>query len=227
MSEHTEASAGSPSPWRGVLPAPRMSPRLFTAIDVAATGVFGLEGGVAAARAGFDLLGVVVVAFIVALGGGILRDVLLGDTPPAAFRSPLRVVVALASGALAFGAALAWDGVPAGPLVVLDAVGLALFAVTGAQKASEHGMSLWIVGALGTLTATGGGIIRDMLLGQVPAVLSESIYGTAALAGSVLAGGMLRSPALRPFAVLAGFLVCLILRLAAYFGGWELPRLTI
>lgn len=219
------SDAAPTTAWERADRAIRPRPRLFAAIDIAATGVFGLEGGIAAAQAGLDVLGIAVVGFVVALGGGILRDLLLGDAPPAAFRSPARIVVALLSALLAFAIALQWDAIPAAPIAVLDAVGLALFAVTGAQKAAEHGASLWVVAALGTLTATGGGVIRDVLLGRTPFVLSESVYGTAALAGALVTGVLLRFTGLRRVALLAGFLVCLLLRLAAYFLHWELPRI--
>ncbi|MGX1934603.1 trimeric intracellular cation channel family protein [Microbacterium resistens] len=210
---------------RRVRDVPGLPPRVFDAIDVAATGLFGLEGALAAAHAGLDVLGVVVVGFLVALGGGILRDVLLGDLPPAAFRSPVRIVVALAAAVLAFVAFATIDTVPTALLAVLDAVGMALFAVTGAQKAVEHGMSLWVVGVLGTLTATGGGILRDVLLRRTALVLSESVYGTAALLGAVLTGVLLRTMPLPRLALLLGFVSAAALRIAAYFGDWQLPRI--
>ncbi|KTR99647.1 membrane protein, partial [Microbacterium testaceum] len=101
---------------------------------MAATALFGLEGAAAAAHAGFDLLGVVVVGLIVALAGGVLRDVLLGDLPPAALRTPSRIVAGLTGALVAFVFIEVVDAFPVLPLQILDAIGLALFAVTGAQK---------------------------------------------------------------------------------------------
>ena len=131
--------------------------RLYSVVDHAATALFAVEGATAGILAGLDLLGVLVVGFCTALAGGILRDVLLGDLPPAAFRSPSRIVVAL--GAAAFTCLIAGelDIVPATLIAVFDAAGLALFAVTGAQKALDHHSNGLVVVILGALTATGGG----------------------------------------------------------------------
>lgn len=202
-----------------------MSARLVDAVDVAATGVFAVQGAAAAANAGFDLLGVVVVGFIVALAGGILRDVLLGDLPPAAFASRIRIIVALAAALLTFGLDVVIDEFPVGLLSTADAIGLALFAVLGAEKAVARGANLWVVAALGTISATGGGLLRDIILQRVPFVLSQSVYGTAALAGAVVTGILLRYTRARGWALVAGFAVALALRLLALAFDWQLPRL--
>ncbi|MET0735834.1 MAG: trimeric intracellular cation channel family protein [Microbacterium sp.] len=205
---------------------PRMSRRLFDGIDIAATALFAVEGAAAAAHAGFDLLGVIVVGFLVALAGGIIRDILLGDLPPAAFGSPARIVVALGASLAAFLALGLVDAFPVLLLSTLDAIGLALFAVTGAQKAYEHGANLWVMTALGAVTATGGGVVRDLLLDRTPFVLSESVYGTAAIAGA-LATGILLTTTRRPRLALAvGFSVAFALRMLAVVFAWQLPRIA-
>ncbi|MET0734541.1 MAG: TRIC cation channel family protein [Microbacterium sp.] len=204
---------------------PRLSTRLFDGIDIAATGLFAIEGAAAAAHAGLDLLGVVVVGFIVALAGGILRDVLLGDLPPAAFRSPARIIVAVAAALLTFFVLGAVDAFPVIVLSTLDAIGLALFAVTGAQKAYEHGHNLWVVTALGAVTATGGGVIRDLLLDRTPFVLSESVYGTAAVAGSLATGILLKTTRMPRLALAVGFAVAFGVRMLAIVFDWQLPRI--
>lgn len=186
--------------------------------------MFGVEGAAAAANAGLDLLGVVVVGFTVALAGGILRDLLLGDAPPAALRSPGRIITALVAGLATFAFVDAVDVIPQRPLELLDAVGLALFAVSGAEKAFEHGANLWVVTMLAGITATGGGLIRDVLLDRTPVVLSESVYGTAALAAGLATGLVLTASGRPRTALWAGFSVGFLLRTAAILFGWQLPR---
>lgn len=204
---------------------PRLSARAFNAIDLAATALFGIEGAVAATQAGLDLLGVIVVGFIVALAGGIIRDVLLGDLPPAALRSPSRIATALAAalGTFIFLGAVA--AIPPLVMSTLDAVGLALFAVTGAQKAFEHRSNLWVITILGAVTATGGGVVRDLLLDRTPYVLSESVYGTAALAGALATGIVLMSTRRPRLALGVGFAVAFTLRMLAVAFDWQLPRI--
>lgn len=198
--------------------------RLFDAIDVAATALFAIEGAAAAAHAGLDVLGVVVVGFVVALAGGILRDVLLGDLPPAAFRSPLRIVVALSAAVAAFLVLTVVDATPPLLLTTLDALGLALFAVTGAEKAFARGANLWVVTILGGVTAAAGGVMRDLLLDRTPLVLSASVYGTAALAGALVCGILLRYTRMPRLALAAGFAVAFGLRMVAVAFDWQLPR---
>ncbi|MET0297394.1 MAG: TRIC cation channel family protein [Microbacterium sp.] len=206
-------------------PRPRLARRAFDAIDIAATALFGIEGAAAAAHAGLDLLGVVAVGFIVALAGGILRDVLLGDLPPAAFRSPSRIVAALAAALTTFVVLGVVDRIPELLLTTMDAVGLALFAVTGAQKAAERGANLWVVTILGAVTATGGGAVRDIILDRTPYVFSESVYATAALAGALAVGILLRTTRRTALALWVGFGVVFVLRMLAVLLGWELPRI--
>ncbi|MFB7845362.1 trimeric intracellular cation channel family protein [Microbacterium sp. NPDC056052] len=206
---------------------PAVSARLFDIVDIVATGLFAVEGAAAAAHAGLDLLGVLVVGFIVALAGGILRDVLLGDLPPAAFSSRIRIIVALGASLVTFGVLTAIDEIPPLALAAADAVGLALFAVGGAEKAAARGANLWVVAALGTMTATGGGLVRDIILNRVPFVLSQSVYGAAALAGALTTGILLRWTRARALALVAGFAVAFLLRMLAVIFDWHLPRLVV
>ncbi len=198
----------------------------YLVADVAATALCGFEGALAAANAHFDLFGIAIIGFATALVGGILRDVLLGDLPPAAFRSPARIVAALLGSAAAFLHDLAGAGLPREAIQFVDAGALALFAVTGAEKAAARGSNLWVVGLLGTMTAAGGGIVRDVLLNRVPLILTADVYATAAAAGSVAVGIALKLR-VRPLpAMAAGFVVCLGLRILAILLHWELPRLA-
>lgn len=205
---------------------PTVNERAIDIADIVATGLFAAEGAAAAARAGLDVLGIVVVGFVVALAGGILRDVLLGDLPPAAFSSRVRIVVALGAALGTFGVMSVVDAIPVIVLATADAMGLALFAAAGADKAAERGANLWVVAALGTITATGGGLVRDLILDRVPFVLSQSVYGTAALAGAVTTGVLLRYTRVRTGAILVGAGVAFLLRMLAVVFEWSLPRFT-
>ena len=209
-------------------PLDRVRPtgRALDAVDVAATFLFAVEGAMAGIQTGtVDLLGVLVVGFCTALVGGILRDTLLGDLPPAAFRSSSRILVAAAGGLVAV---LAWrlvNGIPEAVLLTMDAACLSLFAVTGAAKALEHRMSWIVVLVLGTMTGVGGGVVRDLLLNRVPLVLSADVYASAALGG--IGVMLLLRRARMPLvpALWAGFVVCLALRLLAVAYGWSLAVL--
>lgn len=186
---------------------PSLGARAFATLDILATAVRGVEGAALAAHAGFDLLGVVVVGFVTAVVGGMLRDVLLGDLPPAALRSPSRIAVALAASAATFVLLRLVDDVPSTVLLTLDGVGLALFAVIGAQKASAHGASLWVVVAVGVVAATGGGVVRDILLGHTPVLLTDAVYGGAAALGALVTGVLLVTTKRAHLSIVAGF-VC-------------------
>ncbi len=146
--------------------------------------VFALSGGLVAARRGMDLFGAVVLALVAGLGGGVIRDVLLGATPPA----NLSNVWALGLGTLAGVVAFYWDlGVDRfrRAVLVLDAGGLGLFTVNGAVTALTAGAPPLAAVFLGLLTGIGGGVLRDLLSGQVPVVLQDDIYALPSLAGSV------------------------------------------
>lgn len=152
--------------------------RVVLVADLAGTAVFAVEGAIAAMRAQLDLLGVLVIAFIVALGGGVTRDLLIGATPPKAVADWRYPALAFAMGGLAFvlhAQVLSWSG---STLIVLDAAGLALFAVAGAQKALNFGISPFVAMLMGTITGVGGGVIRDIVLARVPVVLQADLYAS-------------------------------------------------
>ncbi|RAO78420.1 hypothetical protein CA260_09705 [Dyella jiangningensis] len=194
--------------------------------DLAGTMVFAIEGAHAAIRAGLDLLGVLVLSFVVALGGGIIRDLLIGATPPSAIRDWRYPVLAFVAGLATFLLHLQVESVPAALLTTLDAVGLALFAVAGAEKALDFNIHPFMATLMGAMTGCGGGVIRDMLLARVPVVLVADIYASAAWAGAavVVVGRRFScSPAL---AAALGFVACFLLRMAAVRFGWQLPRIA-
>jgi uncharacterized membrane protein YeiH len=196
---------------------------MVLALDLAGTFAFAVLGALMAARRGLDLFGVLVVAFVASCFGGIARDLLIGAVPPAALTSWAYVGVSTLAGVIAFwgGGAM---GRAIGPLRLLDAAGLAFFAVAGAQKALAFGLDPLMAALLGMLTGIGGGMARDVLLAQVPDVLKPTeIYALAALAGAgvVALGAALSLPAV-PVAI-AGGALCFGLRLLALQFGWRLP----
>ena len=200
------------------------SDTLLLAVDFAGTFVFAMEGGMAAARANLDLLGVMVLAFATALGGGIIRDLLIGAVPPGAISNWRYAAIAFAGGFSVFLFYQFVEEIPPSLLMVLDAAGLGLFAVAGAEKALEFGIHPLIAILMGGITGVGGGTIRDVLLAQVPVVLRADLYATAAMAGAVVlvSGRALRWPA--PVAASLGGFVCFGLRLVSVWRHWSLPH---
>ena len=156
------------------------------ALDLSGCFVFALSGGLAAVRARLDVFGVLVVGTVTAIGGGILRDVLVGLAPPNALRHWPYLAVPAAAAGLVF----VWH--PAvtrlrRPIVVLDAAGLGLFTVTGTRAALDHGLGWAGAIAVGLLTGIGGGVLRDVLLREIPLVLRRGeIYALAAAVGAAL-----------------------------------------
>ncbi len=194
-------------------------------LDLVGTFAFALSGAVAAVRQRLDLFGVLVLSFAAANAGGIVRDVLIGAVPPAAISNWHYLAVALLAGLLPF----IWNPgtdrrrMLRNYVLVFDAIGLALFAVAGTEKALAYGLNPIMAALLGMLTGIGGGMVRDMLVSEIPAVLRSELYAVAALAGAavVVTGHELR---LWPPAVaLAGAILCLGLRLIALRRGWHLP----
>jgi uncharacterized membrane protein YeiH len=203
-------------------PAPTTA-RLVLVADLAGTVVFALEGALAAIAGHLDLLGVLVLAFVTACGGGMIRDLLIGATPPSALRDRRYVLLAILAGLAAF-ALHPLIHESAGPLLpVLDALGLALFAVAGTEKALDYGIDPVIAVLMGGITAVGGGTLRDVLLAEIPAVLRVDFYASAALAGSAVLVLARRCGLSPPAAALLGGCVAAALRLAAIRLHWHLP----
>lgn len=159
---------------------------LIRALDLLGTLVFGLSGGVLAIRYKLDLFGVIVLSLCAGLAGGMLRDLVLGLHPPSAFKESAYVIAALTGGLLAFFALPIFTKFRR-PVFVLDAIGLGLFAVSGCAVALGSGLGPIASAILGVISAVGGGILRDVLVGRVPAVFSKGdIYAFAALGGASL-----------------------------------------
>lgn len=161
------------------------SPLLLT-LDLGGTFAFALNGALTAIRvAKLDVVGVVTLGMITALGGGILRDILIDSLPPATFSDWRYLVVAAAGSLIAFAFGRPLNRL-SGAIVALDAAGLSLFAVTGASKALDFGVGAGQAVILGAITAVGGGTLRDVLTGRVPVVLRSELYAIPALLAATI-----------------------------------------
>lgn len=198
--------------------------QLLLVVDLAATAVFAVEGAAQGADRHLDLFGVLVLAFATSLTGGIVRDVLLGDHPPAALKVLRYTLTAAVCGGLVFVLNDQVDRLDVDAIAVLDAAGLSLFAVSGASKSLSWGTTGLTAVLLGVLTGVGGGTARDILLGDVPIVLRANIYAVAALLGAaVMVVGVRRGVRLGTMMAI-GAVSCFALRVAAIFGDWNLPH---
>jgi uncharacterized membrane protein YeiH len=166
---------------------------VLLALDLLGTFAFALNGALTALRvARLDIVGVVTLGMITALGGGIIRDVLLDRLPPATFSDWRYLAVAAGGGLIAFVCGRRLERLNT-PITVLDAAGLSLFAVTGAGKALQLGLGPAQAVILGAVTGVGGGTLRDVLVRQIPSVLSSGLYAIPALLGAtaIVVAGLL------------------------------------
>jgi len=184
---------------------------LILVLNLAGTFVFGLSGGLAAVRARLDLFGVVVLAAVVGLAGGITRDLLIG-TPPATFRDWRYLAAAAAAGLVCFFAGRVLERLERS-VMIFDALGLGLFAVTGATKALQFGLGPVPAILLGTITGIGGGVLRDVLLREVPTVLREGLYAIPALLGATVPVVAQQAGSTHPAFPVLGVVVCVVVRL--------------
>ncbi len=195
---------------------------LLAAFDLGGTFVFAISGAIAGVKHRLDLFGVLVLAFAAGNSGGIARDLMIGAVPPAAIRDWRYIAVSILAGLVTF----YWHGLInrlSNPVLVFDAAGLALFAVSGAGKALAFHAGPVAAILLGMLTGIGGGMVRDVLVREIPAVLRTEVYAVAALIGAaaVVVGSLLQFPS--SGAAIAGAVLCFGLRLIAMQRGWQLP----
>ncbi len=196
-------------------------------LDLAGTFAFALNGALTAVRtAHLDIVGVITLGMITAVGGGIIRDVLLGALPPATFVEWRYLAVAATGGLIAF-LFSRWLTRVRNPIDVLDAAGLSLFAVTGAGKALELGVGPAQAIILGAVTGVGGGTLRDMLIRQVPSVLSSGLYAIPALVGAalfVVADRVGVQDVLGVPVALGAAVVCFLIRMVGLHFGIDAPK---
>ena len=199
-----------------------MTSAFVTLLDFIGTFAFAISGGLVAVRHRLALFGVLVLSFAAATAGGIVRDVLLGATPPTSIVDWRYLAVSVLAGFLTFFRHQQVERMR-NPVQLFDAVGLALFAVLGADKALAAGLGPVGAVMLGVLTGIGGGIARDVLVAAVPHVLRRELYAVAAFAGAVVvvAGDAFGLPS-APVAVV-GAVLCFTVRWLAIRRGWRLP----
>jgi uncharacterized membrane protein YeiH len=197
------------------------------ALDLLGVAVFAVSGALAAGRKGLDVLGVVVVAMVTAVGGGTLRDVLLDRHPIFWIAHPSYLLV-IVGAALATVVYVRFRRPPAQSLQIADALGLALFAIAGARVADAHGLPAATVVFMGTITGVAGGIVRDVLTAEIPVVLRPSqLYATAAIVGTAFFVGLERLGADARVAAALGMLAVAAIRLAALRFDLRLPAMRL
>lgn len=197
---------------------------LLLVLDLVGTFAFALNGALTAVGAAdLDIVGVVALGMITALGGGIVRDVLLGALPPATFSDWRYLAVAAGGGLLAFVLARRLDRLRPS-IEVLDAVGLSLFAVTGAGKALGIGLGPAQAVILGTVTGVGGGTLRDIMVRRIPTVLTSGLYAVPALLGATVLVVAARFGVTGLLATFGAAAVCLVVRLLGVRYEVDAPR---
>lgn len=191
-------------------------------LDLVGIFVFGITGALVGVRKKLDVFGILVLALVTGLGGGFIRDVLLGATPPTALRDWRYLVVPVVAGLLTFFLHPRIGRVER-MVNVFDAAGLALFCVTGALTAIDYDLSPLPAALIGTIAGIGGGVIRDVLSGRVPVVLRSEIYATPAFlgAGIVVVAAAFGYHAL--WVPIAAAVACFAIRLIAIRRGWNAP----
>lgn len=200
---------------------------LLLVVDLVGVLVFAVEGALAGIAAQLDLLGLMVVAFATALGGGMIRDLLIGAVPPNSVRDWRYPATAFAGAGAVFFFYQFFQRVPAELMITLDAAGLALCAVAGAGKAIEFGINPLLAVLMGGVTGVGGGTIRAVLLTQIPVVLKTDVYAAAALAGAAIVVIGLKMKLPRAPVMTLGAMACFALRMIAVARHWNLPRVMV
>ncbi len=195
---------------------------LVLALDLCGTFAFALSGAMVAIRRQLDVYGILVLSFVAACFGGIVRDLLIGAVPPAALMDWRYLAVSLTAGLIAF----FWCSrieKARNAVRLLDAAGLAFFCVAGAEKALAFGLDPLMAALLGMLTGVGGGIVRDVLVAEIPTVLRADFYAVAALvgAGIVVSGDLIGLPTV--LMAIVGAVACFAIRVIAIRRGWRLP----
>ncbi|NDK55556.1 trimeric intracellular cation channel family protein [Pontibacter fetidus] len=196
---------------------------LYYLLELAGTFAFAISGATAARKRNLDLFGICAIAFTVACGGGIIRDLCIGAIPPAGLTNWPYLVVAIVAAALTVGFYPIVQRLKR-PVLFFDAVGLALFAVTGAEKTLSYGHNGEVAILLGITTAVGGGVIRDVLLTRVPVILEKEIYASAALMGAVIVVlGNYQQWLSDDWVAVIALVLCFTLRIFALRFHWNLP----
>ncbi|MFH8365440.1 trimeric intracellular cation channel family protein [Streptomyces sp. NPDC018031] len=201
------------------------TPSVQHSLDIAGIFVFAISGALLAVRKNFDVFGMAVLASVTALGGGLFRDVMIGDVPPTAFTDLGYFLTPLVATVLVFFLHPQVERITRA-VGVFDAAGLGLFCVTGTTKAYEYGLGLTASAALGLATAVGGGVLRDVLAHEVPSLLrwDRDLYAVPAMAGAGTTALLIRFDALNATTSALAAVLAFVVRLLAMHFGWRAPR---
>lgn len=199
-------------------------------LELAGTMAFAASGAMTALKKGMDLFGVCILGLTTAVGGGVIRDVILGNTPPATFLNPIYASVALVTSLVLFlpriRHLLMWDQrLYDLSMLILDSLGLGIFTVVGIRIAwrSTAEPTLFLLVFVGVVTGVGGGVLRDVMAGDTPYIFVKHIYACASLAGALVCAGLWR-PAGEVAAILAGAGIVVLIRFLSAHYRWNLPR---
>lgn len=201
------------------------SPSVQHSLDLAGIFVFAISGALLAVRKNFDVFGIAVLAEVTGLGGGLIRDLIIGAVPPAAFTDLGYFTMPLVATVLVFFLHPHVERIQ-GSVNVFDAAGLGLFCVTGTVKAHEYGLGLTASAALGLATAAGGGVLRDVLANEVPSLLrwDRDLYAVPAIVGATTVAVCIRLDVLNGLTSVLAVVTAFVLRLLAMRFHWRAPR---
>ena len=205
------------------------------AMELVGTIAFAASGALVAIHRGMDIFGVNVLAITTAVGGGVLRDVMIGKIPPKMFQNPVYVLVAALVANFIFCIRYFGDkekkelhfiNLYEKVMFWFDTLGLATFTVNGvsAGVTSDYGDNIFLIIFLGVITGVGGGVLRDMMANEMPYIFVKHIYACASLLGA-LAAGMLWHITGENGAVICGFLITILIRFLASHYRWDLPKI--
>ena len=201
---------------------------IFEVASIIGSVAFATSGFLVGIRKNLDLMGIFIVSMITANGGGTIRDLLVNKTPGVLSDERAFILVILV---ITFGIILKLHkkrDIENKKLFILsDALGLASFGITGALVAVESGLGIFGVMVLAFITATGGGIIRDIMVNEVPAILSSGFYGTIAISQGILIYALSEFSMNNEFNIAIIFILTLLIRIIAYWRNWRLPRIKI
>lgn len=197
----------------------------FKLLDLAGTFAFAISGAVAARQKQLDLFGIIAIAYMVACGGGILRDLCIGAIPPVGLVDWRYLALAVVAAVLAIAAYPLLRRLDH-PVQMFDALGLGFFAVFGAHKALEYGYNVQVAIVLGVVSAVGGGALRDILLNRTPLILRKEIYASAALVGALAQVTGERLQLSMEWVPWFGIVACFVLRYLSMRYHWNLPRFS-
>jgi uncharacterized membrane protein YeiH len=192
-------------------------------LDLVGTAAFAASGAWVGVRKHMDLFGVLVLGMVTAVGGGTLRDLLLGDLPPFSLTNETYIYIAIAVSLVVFANRNRFKAFEK-PLLYFDAIGLGTFVVIGTTKALDFQMGLLGAVLMGVMTGTAGGVMRDIMANQVPLILRREIYASACIVGGILLVALEHYGATRPVAALLAAVTVIVVRLLAIHFEWALPK---